>query len=657
VTAPHAAYVTSAEGLTALASVFTRAHRMYQPPPDLTLSQWADRFAYIPKATSAYPGKFTTAFAEYQRGMQDAITHPDVETVVFMLCAQSGKTQLTLNAIGYYAHWEPSPILVVQTSLGEAEKFSKKRLTPTIAETPVLKKLFPPARSRDSGNTQLSKEFPGGNLTLAGANAPAGLASLPIRVAISDEVDRWEETAGKEGDQLDLIDKRLTSFWNRKHIMASTPGIKNFSRIERAYDSSDKRQYFVPCPHCREMQVLEWKRLQWKLQPAGPNSLPRVADYWYVCINGCEIRERSKHEMIRNGEWRASSSSHDGKTVGFHLNALYSPVVEWSKLIHSWLQAQGSLERMKVFINTNLAETWEIRGTGANMTDLEARKEDFREKLPSGVLFLTAGVDVQDNRLECSVIGWGIDDERWVIDHRTFSGDPSMPDTDANSPWAALRIYLREPWDHALGVTMGVACALIDSGGHHTERVYEFCRKYELLRWFPIVGRSGIGKPLASSGTAVGPFKTKLYTVGTDTAKEDIFTSFRAKESGAGYCHFSTGLGPEYFRQVTAEKLVTYKKDFVTTLRWVKTGERNEALDCFVYARAAVAVLRPNFRKIAKNLFRQSEELRAKGEGPKDEAMPAAPTPKPIKPAPLRSTKTPSVADQLRNNFNVGRQW
>jgi phage terminase large subunit GpA-like protein len=407
-----------------------------------------------------------------------------------------------------------------------------------------------------------------------------------------------------------------------------------------------------------------------------------VIEWHYVCTQGCIIEESEKFEMIRRGEWRATSESHDGKTAGFQLNALYSPVVDWLKLIHEWLEAQTSLERMKVFVNTNLAETWEIRGTGANMTELEKRQRFQRDVLPSGVLWLTAGVDTQDNRLECTVWGWGLDDERWAIEHKAFPGDPSLPDTDPASPWAALRTYLLEEWEHRSGVTMRIATALIDSGGHHTERVYEFTRKHELRRWHAIMGRAGIGKPLLSSGSRVGPYKSLLYTVGVDTAKEDVFTSLRIHNSaqgGPGYTHFSNTLDSEYFRQLTAEKLVKTTRDFNTTMQWVKTSERNEALDCAVYARAAVSVRRPNFRKIARSLFRAAEKLRlereaagmptpapaeeyigsvqesAASETPSDWAQKTADTSVKLaavltqaaKPAPVR--RRPSAASRLRN--------
>jgi phage terminase large subunit GpA-like protein len=228
---PRRPYQTSAEGLAALHSAVRRSQHLFLPRPQLTLSQWADEYAFIPKESGAYPGRFNTSFAEYQRGIQDAISDPDIETVVMMLPAQSGKSQIDLNAIGFYSHWDPSPILVVQASEREAEKFSKNRIAKMIRDTPVLRKIYPSPRARDSGNTLLNKEFLGGVLTITGANAPAGLASAPIRVLIADEVDRYGESAGTEGDPVDLAEKRTTSFWNRKIILTSTPGIKHLSRI------------------------------------------------------------------------------------------------------------------------------------------------------------------------------------------------------------------------------------------------------------------------------------------------------------------------------------------------------------------------------------------------------------------------------------------
>ncbi len=624
-------YRSSVEGMRSLGEACVRAYRLLAPPPPLTLSEWADRYAFVPPEAGAFPGKFFTDRAEYQRGMQDAVTDRSIETVVYMLCAQSGKTQTQMNTVGYFTHHEPSPILFIQASEGEAEKFSKNRIAKMIRVTPVLRKLYPSPRARDSGNTLLNKEFSGGVLILAGANAPAGLASMPIRILMLDEVDRYPDSAGTEGDPVDMATRRTTSFWNRKHVLASTPGIKGASRIEQAYQDSDQRKYFVPCPECGLMQPLEWVRLRYET-----GEREQVSNLWYECLAGCEILERSKHQMIRDGAWRATAQSRDGKTAGFHLNALYPPWVKWTDLVNEWLSAKGSLERRKTFINTRLAETWEIRGKGADLHELEKRKDTSRysEQLPAGVLFITAGVDVQDDRLEVSRIGWGVDEQRWVIDHEIFRGDPALPEVIVGadgvrvrnklSPWASLEDHLREPIGHELGVTMVVACALFDSAGHHTARVYEFTKKNAARRWHAIVGRAGIGRPIISKGSEQGPAHAMLYVVGVDTAKEDVYTSFGVKEAGPACCHFSSDLPTEYFRQVTSEQLVKVKRDYVTTLKWVKKGERNEALDCFVYARAAVAILRPKYNALTQRLQRKVAALAERAERLKAEPEPVA---------------------------------
>jgi phage terminase large subunit GpA-like protein len=270
-------------------------------------------------------------------------------------------------------------------------------------------------------------------------------------------------------------------------------------------------------------------------------------------------------------------------------------------------------------------------------------------------------VDVQDDRLEASVIGWGMDEERWVVDHEIFRGDPSLPETvevagkrvvNQDSPWARLLSYLQKDYDHTFGVRVHVSCALIDSGGHHTQRVYDFCKKHEARRWFAIIGRAGIGKSLVSRGSEQGPSHAMLFTVGVDTAKEDIYTSLNLDKEGAGYTHFCSALQPEYFRQLTSEQLVKTKKDFVTRLEWVKKGERNEALDCAVYARAAVAVLRPAYKAIQKGMERAAQSIAAKPAAPD----PVAETEAEPKPAEV-DVATFKAPQQRRRQSGWVRGW
>jgi len=611
-------YVSSPEGLSALDRAIGSGLKQFTPPPALSLSEWADRFAYLSRESSAQPGKFQTSTAEYQRGIMDAITDPAIETVVLMMAAQSGKTQIQLNAIGYFSHHDPSPIMNILASLEEAEKFSKNRIAKMIRDTPVLKRIFKDPRARDSGNTLLNKEFLGGVLTLAGANSPAGLASKPIRILIPDEVDRYPASAGTEGDPVNLARKRTTTFWNRKIIMASTPGIKLLSRIEQAFDQSDKRFFTVPCPQCGDFQKLEWSGLRWAKDASGP----KPHECFYVCRNGCEILEGAKYDMLRGGIWKATSKSVDGKTAGFQLNALYSPWLTWPELIVEWLEAQGphNSELLKTFINTRLAETWELKGEGAEQTELEKRaNEGYAELIPEGAMVLTVGADVQGDRIETTLIGWGLNDESWGIEHRVFRGDPAK-----SQVWEELDKYLLQTWQHESGVQMRVVSAMVDSGGHHTKQVYAFTRKRELRKVHACKGRGGLGIPLVGRPSRAGKEKALLFSIGVDTAKELIYSRLRNTEPGPGYCHYPKRdcFDSEYFKQLTSERMVTRIENNQTKIYWVKKYERNEALDCRVYATAALDFLQPNWPAIAKNFQKQVAAVKVQKDRPKNPQKP-----------------------------------
>jgi phage terminase large subunit GpA-like protein len=608
-------YISSPEGLAALDLAIATGLQQFTPPPVLSLSAWADEFAILSREDSAQPGKFQTSSAEYQRGAMDAITDAAVEKVVLMWASQTGKTRIQMNAIGYYSHHDPSPIMIIQFSLEEAEKFSKNRIAKMIRDTPALRKLFKDPRSRDSGNTLLNKEFPGGVLTIAGANSPAGLASKPIRILMPDEVDRYPESAGTEGDPVSLAEKRTTTFWNRKKIMASTPGIKGLSRIEKAFELTDKCFYYVPCPHCAEMQTLIWDRLKWSKSPKD-KLLPESC--FYVCVNGCEIKEGAKYDMVRLGQWRPTTESVDGKSRGFHLNALYSPWITWPEIITEWLEAQGpqNTETLKTFVNTRLAETWELRGQGAEQSELEKRKEAYtddpdKDLVPAGALILTVGADVQGDRIEATLMAWGLNDESWAIDHKIFRGDPAKQEI-----WDELDSYLLQTWQHQSGVQMRVVAVMVDSGGHHTKQVYAFTRKREIRKVYSIKGVAGIGRPLVGRPNRVGKEKTLLFTVGVDTAKELLYSRLRNADPGPGYCHYPAKpcFDAEYFKQLTSEHMVTRTVENQTKIEWKKKYERNEALDCRVYAMAALELLQPKWDAVAKNFQIQVEAAK----NPKD---------------------------------------
>lgn len=561
------------------------------PPKRLSVSEWADEYRYLSPEASAEPGKWITARAEYQRGIMDAFSDPMIHTVVWMSSAQVGKTEVLNNIIGYFIDQDPSPMLMLQPTLEMGNTWSKDRLAPMVRDTRVLTDLID-SKSRDSGNTILHKSFQGGHITIAGANSPASLASRPIRVVLSDEVDRYPASAGAEGDPLSLAFKRTTTFWNRKRMVVSTPTIKGISRIEMAYEESDKRKYYVPCPECDHEQNLKWSNVSWEQD--DPSSARYSCEY---C--GSLWSDAKRWGAIKKGKW---VSEHETKGIaGFHLNEIYSPWVSLSDMVTNFLEAKKSKETLKTFVNTSLGETWEEEGLQLDDNELMNRREDYME-VPSGALVLVAGCDVQDDRIEIEVKGFGIGEESWSIDYKIIYGDPSKQNV-----WQDLDNALLQQYQNEDGYTMRIASACIDSGGHFTDAVYKFVKNKESRRIYAIKGSSTAGAPLVNRGTRSNKGNVKLFSVGTDTAKELIFARLKIEEFGHGYMHFAKHNDEEYFKQLTAEKLSTkFIRGFPSRV-WTKTRPRNEALDLNVYALAALAILNPNWQALQSNIAKKTQ--------------------------------------------------
>jgi len=558
-----------------------------KPPPRLNVSDWADTYRQLSSESSAEAGKWSTSRAEYQRGMMNAVSDPDIENVVLMTAAQIGKTELINNVVGYHIHQDPAPMLVVQPTLEMAQTWSKDRLAPAIRDTPALSDKIKNPRSRDSGNTTLHKVFAGGHVTACGANSPSSLASRPCRIILCDEVDRYPISAGTEGDPVGLAKRRSATFWNRKIILVSTPTEKGASRIEQAYEESDKRKYFVPCPDCGEHQVLTWANVRWDTDK------PATAEYTCEHCGTC-WPDVKRFRAIRQGEWRATAEG-DGKTAGFHLSGLYSPWTPMEDTVRDFLAAKRDPMRLKTWVNTYLGETWEEQGDTVDEYDLIDRREDWGEELPEDVLMLTAGIDVQDDRLEYEVVGWGRGEESWSIRYEVLYGDPSTAEL-----WMRLDTALGEIYNHPLHGEMVLRSACIDSGGHYTQQVYNYARQRAGRRVFAIKGVGGEGKPIVGRPTKNNIGKINLFPVGTDTAKELVYSRLKMQTPGEGYCHFPLDRGEEFFRMLTAEKKMTKYFKGRPRREWVKIRTRNEALDCRVYATAALAILNLNLETVYK---------------------------------------------------------
>ena len=576
--------------------------RSLRPPPKLTVSEWADTYRQLSRESSAVSGQWSTSKAEYQRGMMDAVSDSRYETVVLMTCAQIGKTELINNVLGYHIHQDPAPILVVHPTVEMANAWSKDRLSPAIRDTPVLTRLIADPKSRDSGNTVLHKSFTGGRVTASGANSPASLASRPCRLILMDEVDRFPLSAGSEGDPVGLAKRRSATYYNRKIVLVSTPTETGSSRIAAAYEESDQRKYFVPCPHCGEHQVLKWSNVKWN--DNDPSSAHYVCD---EC--GSVWTELDRSRAIRRGEWRATAEA-KGKVAGFHLNGIYSPWTRLEDAVQDFLTSKSDPMRLRTFVNTFLGETFDSeRGEQLDETDLINRAEDWGDQTPEEVLLITAGVDTQDDRLEVELIGWGRGEESYSLAYHTLYGDPSTAEL-----WLRLDDVLKTPFSHPITGEMVCRSACVDSGGHYTQQVYNYCRTRVGRRIFAIKGVGGEGRPIVGRPSKSNIGKVNLFPVGVDTAKEVVMARLRIKEPGEGYCHFPTGRSEEYYRMLTSEKRVVKYYKGRPRNEWVKTRTRNEALDCRVYGTAALSILNLNleslYRKGLRTEVRESENTK-----------------------------------------------
>lgn len=577
------------------------------PDPDHTVSTWADTHRMLSQKASAEPGRFRTERTPYLKEIMDELSPSSpVQRVVFQAGAQVGKSETGNNWVGFVVHHAPGPMLLVQPTVDTAKRFSKQRLAPMIEESPVLKEKIANNTSRDASNSMMTKEFDGGVLIITGANSAAGLRSMPVRYLFLDEIDAYPLDVDGEGDPIQLAEKRTTTFSRRKVYMCSTPTVKDVSRIEREFNRSDQRRYFVPCPECDHMQWLQWKNLKWQ------NDDPESAQY--ACEEcGSLIDERHKSTMLAAGEWRATSVC-DGRTAGFHLSSLYSPLgwKSWSEIVAEFQQAKGDPSLLKTFVNTVLGETWEDDYSAKlGAEDLKNRCEFYEPGVaPARALAVTAGVDVQDNRLAISLYGWGHDEEVWLIDHMEIFGDPGQ-----GKVWTQLDEVLLRPVAHELAEPLKISSTAIDSGGHFTHEVYAYCRDRKAHNIFAIKGQSQRGKPAIGKATKVDlnwrgkvmRSGAEVYPVGSDTVKSTLFARLKLSQAGAGYVHFHGEASTEYFAQLTAEKQITrYVKGFPVR-EWVKkSGARNEALDCFVYAYAALQWLYTRYNR--KTIWVQLEK-------------------------------------------------
>ncbi|WP_172592400.1 phage terminase large subunit family protein [Nitrosomonas supralitoralis] len=571
------------------------------PDPLLTVSEWADRHRMLSSKASAEPGRWRTSRTPYLKAIMDCLSPMSpIERVVFMKGAQVGGTECGSCWIGYIIHHAPGPMMAVWPTVEMAKRNSKQRIDPLIEESPVLAELIAPARSRDAGNTILAKEFRGGVLVMTGANSAAGLRSMPVRYLFLDEVDGYPSDVDGEGDAISLAEARTRTFARRKIFIVSTPTIAGASSIEREFDASDQRRYFVPCPHCSHRQWLRFEQLRWE------KGQPETAAY--IC-ESCDqaIYEQHKTWMLEHGEWRAMSEI-TSKTAGFHLSSLYSPVGwrSWRDIAAAWESAvnkeSGSASAIKTFKNTELGETWVEEGEAPDWQRLIERREDYKiGTVPAGGLLLTGGADIQKDRIETSIWAFGRGKESWLIEHRVLMGD-----TARDAVWKRLAEMIAETWTHESGAVLPLARFAIDTG-FATQEAYAFVRLVKDSRIMAVKGVARgaalVGTPTAVDATTGGKKLrrgVKVFSVAGGIAKLEFYNNLRKSadvlEDGVtiryptGFVHLPR-IDAEFIQQLCAEQLVTRRDRKGYAIReWQKMRERNEALDCYVYARAAASL-------------------------------------------------------------------
>jgi terminase, large subunit len=630
----------------------------WTPPPRRSLSQWADEKFYLSEGTAASAGRWRCY--SYQVGFMDAITNPLVRQVTMKKSARIGYTKMINAAVGYYIDQDPCPIMVVQPRKEDAEGYSLEEIGPMIRDIPCLYEKLPDGadtastrvRRGKSRNTILHKNFPGGTLSIVGSNSPASFRRVSRKIVIFDEVDAYPVSAGVEGDPIELGMKRSEYYHDRKTIAGSTPLISGTSRIDTLFEEGDQRRFHVPCPHCGHFDFLVFSAredrrghvMRW------PDNKPELAHFVCSACQG-EILPKHKRQIMDRGEWRADKPFNGH--ASFHIWAAYSlsPNTTWASLAAGFLKAKRtSVEQLKTFINTLLGETWSERGEAPDWERLFNRREEYEiGTVPDGVIILTAGVDVQKDRLVYEVVGWGADKESWSIISGEFYGETSEP-----AVWDQLKGLLDDSWQDSEGKEHSIRIMAVDSG-FRTQTVYNWCRQFPGNRVIAVKGvqkaSTLLGTPtltdLRHNGQRIR-HGARVWMVGTSIAKTELYGWLQQKppEEGnpfpPGWCHIP-GYDEEHFKQLTAEKLVerVNKRTKMKTYEWVVLENRqNHKLDCRIYARAAATLCGLDRLKRRPNRENRARSRSAEG---------VAPPPAPSEPTPVVAQPTPKPGRMRKN--------
>ena len=571
-----------------------------KPDPYVDFVEWANEHFKLTSESSVEPGQYRTSRTPWvEEILRELSPQSATQEVIVIKPTQFAFTTIANVFLCGIAHRYPGPAMFVQPTEDMVKKHSKKKLSPAVKAIQCLDGIIQPPKSRDAGNTLLLKEFPGGSWTLTGSNSPVSARSDSVRYLILDDYAGFIADAGGEGAPGDLFKKRTDAFGNKKKIyINSTPTFKNVGHIDQEWEESSQGHFNVPCPFCNEFQFLKFGGVgaeygvKFRRDKDG-----QVVSAWYVC-KYCKKRidEWHKTKMLLQGKYFHKYPNR--KKRGFKINSQYSPLgwVSWVQIAEEFVRAAKHLKRgdsrlMKTWTNTRQAEPWEEHGDQPDWQKIAARAEPYKIlTIPAAGLLLVAGVDTQDDRLEFLLMAFGRGEESWVIYQTTLTGDPDSPGV-----WEKLDELLIRTYAHESGAEMHILAMGVDTGGHKTQAVYNYCRSRSPIA-FALKGASTTGKPVISSATKQDVnFKgdrvkngVNLWAIGTDVAKGILYNRLKLTEYGHGFIHFPIGLSDEFYRQLTAEKLITkYNKQGFSVQEWMKTRERNDVLACVVYCYAA----------------------------------------------------------------------
>jgi phage terminase large subunit GpA-like protein len=569
----------------------------------MTVVEWAEKYRHLSRDNTAEAGPYRYARAPYLREIAEAFTDPTVEKIVVRKSAQVGFTEGVIgNAIGFVIDMDPSPILMMQPTLDDAARWSKKKLMPMVRASPRLRAKVGEARPGDARNTIHLKTGLGWSLSIVGAKSPRQMRSDSIRFFFADERSGYDRSAGVEGDPFLLGLKRTTTFDNRTVLVGSTPTVKP-DPIDAEYENSDQREYEVPCPHCGGYQTLRWENLRWDKEGEGltRRHLPETAHF--VCVeHGCVIEEKHKRAIVQQGVWVPRNPGHPVRGYSLWQAISLFAKAGWKIIAAEWLEAQGDLDKLKNFYNTVRGESFEERGERPDADALSARREAYAAEVPMGVAVLTASVDVQDDRLEFLVKGWGANEESWLIAHHRIWGDPRQKDV-----WKKLDVLRTRRYRHESGVDLVIQVTCVDSSDK-TDVVYDYVKPRQRQRVYAVKGHKGKGRPVFLRPGKAKDKSVRLFIVGADTAKDKVLSRLRiappaeGERAKPGYMHFpmaqEDGADELYLKQFENESPVPRRNkrtgEIVRT--YVQRGP-NEAIDLEVYALVGLHILGDAIRR------------------------------------------------------------